>query len=262
LSATADTFIIFHDALSQWWEVEAQQYIKAKGFRDRQLRCLRNTNKGNRYEGKLTGDSPEICRGLDAHGFADLKLSMAYHTSLSSKYDKADPRRFGMGTPTAVWETMRRCWEVEPTPARIVEDISAFGRMLDVLIAHQGCVVPDEFLRSGRRYRRADDKAQEKLGDLANKPRNSQRKVTLKGRVCHADCEEARRLITNPGSVTEVEAAADVLLMLLDNNDDEEEDAAEAAEAAQEAEEAQAAEAAEAAEAAAAEMHGDADAEG
>ncbi|KAJ1424656.1 hypothetical protein B484DRAFT_464711 [Ochromonadaceae sp. CCMP2298] len=65
------------------------------------------TKKDNKkYRGKLVGDSPEICRALDAHSFADLKLSMAYHTSLSSIYDFNDPCRFGMGTPKKVWETM------------------------------------------------------------------------------------------------------------------------------------------------------------
>jgi hypothetical protein len=109
-SKHADSFVIFHDALKQWWEVGAQEYIREREFIDRQLRCKGDTNKGNIYEGKLCGDGPEICRGLDAHRFADHKLSMQYHTSLTSTYKEKDPRRFGMGTPTAVWRTMERCW--------------------------------------------------------------------------------------------------------------------------------------------------------
>ncbi|KAJ1382079.1 hypothetical protein B484DRAFT_461950, partial [Ochromonadaceae sp. CCMP2298] len=136
----ADTFSIFHDGLSAWWEKEAQEYMQMRGYAHRQLRCIGLVNKGTRYAGRMVGDSPEICRALDAHGFADHKLSMAYHTSLSSIYAEDDPRRFGMGTPTAVSSTMRRCWKMEPTSERIVEDIEQFAHVLDVIIEHQGCV--------------------------------------------------------------------------------------------------------------------------
>lgn len=47
---------------------------------------------------------------------------------------------------------MARCWTVEPTSDRIVEDISGLQRVLDIIIEKLGCSVPDEFLRSGRRY--------------------------------------------------------------------------------------------------------------
>ncbi|KAJ1406775.1 hypothetical protein B484DRAFT_404029 [Ochromonadaceae sp. CCMP2298] len=73
-STHVEDFMVFHDCLSQWWEKEAQEYMK-------------------------------MCRALDAHNFADLKLSMCYHTSRSSRYARKDPRRFGMGVPHAVWST-------------------------------------------------------------------------------------------------------------------------------------------------------------
>jgi hypothetical protein len=105
----ADDFIIFRDGLTQWLEKEAQELIRELGFEHRQLRCVGATNKGNRYEGKVCGDSPEICRSLDAHGFADLKVPMSFHTRLSSIYAEDDPRRFGMGVPKEVWRTMVSC---------------------------------------------------------------------------------------------------------------------------------------------------------
>jgi hypothetical protein len=110
---------------------------------------LGTTNSGNRYAGKVTGDSPEICRGLDAHGFADLKLSMAFHTSLSSKYAYNDPRRFNMGTPKEVWSTMCRCWEIKPTSARIVEDVKGFKPSFgEVLGETEKCIKnPDHMVR-------------------------------------------------------------------------------------------------------------------
>jgi hypothetical protein len=38
---------------------------------------------------------------------------------------------------------MSRCWQVDPTSERIVEDIEGFSRVLDIIIEHSGCVVPD-----------------------------------------------------------------------------------------------------------------------
>eukprot|EP00732_Lithocolla_globosa_P000473 Lithocolla_globosa_v1_NODE_141_length_5757_cov_121.254121.p2 type:complete len:335 gc:universal NODE_141_length_5757_cov_121.254121:3013-2009(-) len=197
----ADTFLIFHDHLSQWWEADAQKYLHERhGFRDRQLRCLGDVNKGTRYEGKLVGDSPELCRGLDSHGFSDLKRSMDYHVAISSTYPITDSRRFGMGTPQEVESTMFRCWTLEPRSERIVEDILGLPRVLDKIIENDGCVVPDEFLRTGRRQRRADDK-----GDLQNKPIARQRKSTNNKTVlCHPDAVEARDLFKTRGNLWEL----------------------------------------------------------
>ena len=38
-----DTFLIFHDGLSAWWEGEAQTYLAEQGFAHRQLRALGDT---------------------------------------------------------------------------------------------------------------------------------------------------------------------------------------------------------------------------
>ena len=187
----ADTFLIFHDGLSQWWEPDAQAHLEAPGFRDRQLRCLGDTNKGNHhYEGKVVGDSPELRRGLDSYGFADLEAAVTYNCALSSVYDLSDPRRFSMGTPDAVWSALPRCWEVAPTSERIVEDISALPRVLDVIIEHQGAVVLDLFLRSGRRARQPAKRGKK---PLARAPRARQRKDTLAEKPRHPDNDEAHR---------------------------------------------------------------------
>ena len=68
-----------------------------------------------------------------------------------SQYAVGDTRRFEMGTPAQVWSTMSRCWTVAPTSARIIEDIDALPGVLEKIIAANGCVVHDEFLRTGRR---------------------------------------------------------------------------------------------------------------
>jgi hypothetical protein len=156
--------------------------MESRGFKHRQIQCLGPTNVNNRYKNKVVGDSPEFCRALDSHGFADLCVSMRYHCSLTSTYAHDDPQRFNMGTIPEVWRTMTRCWEVDPSSERIVEDILALPRVLERVIAARGCCVQDEFLRTVRRHRSADG-----TRDLDRKPNMKQRKQTLTARACHPD---------------------------------------------------------------------------
>ena len=190
------TFLIFHDALSAWWEKGAQDHMAALGFAHRQLRCTGDTNKEfKRYHKGLVGDSPELCRGLDAYGFADLDADTTRNSTLSSVLPHTDERRFKLGTPAEVWWSMARTWEYSPSSERIVEDISALPRVLDVIIEHKGCVVPDLFLRSGRRALTAQERQDGKAGAVINAPRKRQRKATLEGRKCHHTLECCRELL-------------------------------------------------------------------
>jgi hypothetical protein len=204
----AETFFIYHDALTAWWEEKAQRHIASRGFKNRQIRSFSPTNDGTRYELKLVGDSPELCRALDSHGFAYLAFSLKLHTSLTSILAHDDPRRFNMGTPKQVWSSLERVWQVAPTSAQIVEDVMALPRVLQKIIDAKGCVVPDEFLRSGRRGRRADDK-----GDCDAKVRKRQRKATHTDLILHSDCIAAKDLM----------AAGDVHVALQDLGDVEDE---------------------------------------
>ena len=80
-TARAHDYLIFHDG-SQWWQYDAQQYLASKGFTARQLRCEGDANKQyKRHHHKVVGSSPELCRALDVHGFADFKASIFYHLS-------------------------------------------------------------------------------------------------------------------------------------------------------------------------------------
>ncbi len=76
---------------------------------------------------------------------------------------------------------------MEPTSERIVEDILALPEVLNRIIAAKGCVVQDQFLRNGRRARRADNK-----GECKNKQLIS----TNTARPLHHDCDEAFTTIT------------------------------------------------------------------
>ena len=179
-------FFIWHDALSQWWETEAQEYMAKLGFRDRQVRCLGATNAGSRYyEGKLVGDSPELMP-LDAHLFSDLQAALWLHVSLTSKLPVGDARRFETGTPRAISSAVRRAWEIAPTSVRIVEDCSSIPARVGRIIEAKGVAVQDIFLRSGRRYISASGDAQ-----LKNKPRKRQRLSTLKSPDVHPDARSS-----------------------------------------------------------------------
>jgi hypothetical protein len=48
-----------------------------------------------------------------------------------------------LGTPSQVWKTMEKCWSLEPTSQRIIEDIDAFPRVLQKIIEINGCAVKD-----------------------------------------------------------------------------------------------------------------------
>ena len=85
--------MIFHDSLKQLWTKLAQAYMKASGHENRLLRILPGTYDDpvkkvhKRYHGKLVGESPEICRALDAHGFVDLDRVCVLYYALVSLLD-------------------------------------------------------------------------------------------------------------------------------------------------------------------------------
>ena len=201
----ANTFRIFHDGLSMWWDKDAQDYIRERGFYDRQLKAKDPTNHNElckRYRNKLTGDSPELCRALDSHGFADLRRSIEFHCCLTSSYAADDGRKFLQGTPAQVFSSMKRCWEVAPSSERIVEDILKFEAVLDKIIAADGCMVEDEFLRTGRRGDDMDRKytsiQKGSVGkDLKHKATSRQRLDTLSSQplAVHKDAKDGYRYI-------------------------------------------------------------------
>ena len=95
-------------------------------------------------------------RGLDSHGISDFIRCIEQHTSLTVDYLDDYPRKFKMVTPNEVWNTMKRCWILEPRSSRIVEDILESPRVLDTIIKNSGRVVPDEVFRNGIRAKSHD----------------------------------------------------------------------------------------------------------
>jgi hypothetical protein len=72
---------------------------------------------------------------------------------------------------------MEMTWmEVAPSSERVIEDVNRMLVVLEKIIAAGGCVVPGEFLRTGRRAVRADG-----TKALGSKARKCQRIETLPG---------------------------------------------------------------------------------
>ena len=116
---------------------------------------------------------------------------MQFHVALTSEYSNNDPRKFKLGTPTDVWDTMMRCWQTEPTSDRVIADIEDWPRVLQVIVDAQTCVVHGEAVRSGHRYQRLDGK-----GAMKSKLENRGRVSTLHVRPVHPDAMEAFRSLT------------------------------------------------------------------
>jgi len=134
-------------------------------------------------------------RALDSHGFADLKAAILAYSSFTSVYAAEDPRRLKLGTSDEVFRSIERAWTVAPSSKRIVEDTFALPRVLFKIIEVEGCVVPDEVLRHGRRAEKWESAEMSTNGQKA-KPRSFTRIVTLASSVPpHPDFDPARAML-------------------------------------------------------------------
>ena len=150
-----DTWILFHDHLSSWWEVEAREYLAAKGFKDRQVRAYGDTNIDfPLYHESLVGNRPEMC-AMDFHLNSDFKMANRRHVIGTSHLPIGDIGRYDNGTPKELSSSLHRTWLTHPTNERIAEDVTRLEKVLKMIIKAQGGVVPDVDLRSGRRGARA-----------------------------------------------------------------------------------------------------------
>ena len=144
----ASTWVIYHDALPQWWERSAQAHIRERGFEHRQWRARGATNAAvaTHYRDRLMGDSPELMP-LDSSLFGDLINKVAWLVvSTAGEGDEA----YSMGTPNRAWRTMVDAWELVPE-ARIRQDVGRFRSALDAIIAADGAYVGAMDLRNGHR---------------------------------------------------------------------------------------------------------------
>ena len=101
--------MLFHDGLKKWWEKAAQKYLHEKwGLRDRQLRACGDTNKGTAYEGRVVGESPELCRAFDSHRFSDLETCINDNVAWALFLPTGHGYMFSLGTPGEAFSAMAR----------------------------------------------------------------------------------------------------------------------------------------------------------
>ena len=112
------------------------------------------------------------------------------HVALTSVYVLGDKDRMHDGTPKELMETMIKCWMLEPTSERIVEDVSSLEKTLFKIIVAKGCIVADEDMRSGRRQAKLNGD-----GLCKGRTRQSQRIATLKQRPTHPTALRALDMI-------------------------------------------------------------------
>jgi hypothetical protein len=164
-----NSWVIYHDALSAWWDPAAQGLLKKLGMQERQIRAWGPTSAAeltreerdaggkliklhvyiNKYRFKLMGDSPEFMP-LDRHLFNDVKLACKRNCSLTRVLPDRGKRKFWFNTPKEAFRSLARSWQYSPAPDRIVEDILEFFESIDLVVESLGVYV-DLNVRNGRR---------------------------------------------------------------------------------------------------------------
>jgi len=118
---------------------EAQVYLASRGFANRQIRNT-TANKGTRYDGKIVGDSPEMCRALDSHGFAYLKAGLFPYASFNSLYPEDDPAvSTSASRPSFLLPSSAH--GVSPPPASVLLKISSSSPMCSVRSSRRAAVL-------------------------------------------------------------------------------------------------------------------------
>ena len=152
------SFVIYHDALKQWWEPEAQAHLLTHGIGPERQLCIRgdtNDAVAKHYVNKLVGDSPEFCP-LDSNIFSDYEFAMRQNLAHTHWLPHDHPDKWLAGTAAKVQQLMELTWAHDGAvrSERIVEDICRFPAALDAVIAAKGAKVAHLDNRKGRRVSR------------------------------------------------------------------------------------------------------------
>ena len=164
----ANSWVVYHDALSQWWDPMAQELMERLGMKDRQImakgpntarkvECYEyNPDKTlkkhwswtNIYWNRLMGDSPELMP-LDRHLFEDLKYGCRMNVGATRWMGNKDPGKFLFNTPGNAWKSLVKAWWHSPTSDRIVEDCMEFFTSVDEIVKSDGAFM-DKNYHKGR----------------------------------------------------------------------------------------------------------------
>ena len=90
---------------------------------------------------------------LDFHLFNDWHIGAHDNIIRTSHLPQGPPDnpskhgRYSAGTRTALSETLQYTWQFHPEPWRIVDDVTRWPTTIDLIIQHNGGVVPDALIQ-------------------------------------------------------------------------------------------------------------------
>lgn len=115
----ASTWLIYHNALPQWWEMGTQDYLALQGFTHRQCRARGTANAlvVPYYLNRLMGDSLELMP-LDSPLFGDVIEKVAW--LIMTMVNISGEGRYTMGIPGEAWRAMVVAWELMPETRDLV----------------------------------------------------------------------------------------------------------------------------------------------
>jgi hypothetical protein len=96
---------------------------------------------------------------------------------------------------------MERCWTLDPTSDRIIADISGLVEVLQKIIEHNGCVIPECRLRHGRRQMTHNG------GRVCKRKVKARQRKGFKPQVVHPDALEAIQILLGILPLQEPESA-------------------------------------------------------
>jgi len=128
----------------------------------------------------MPGDSPEICRSLDSHGFSTNNSRLLLAAVLSKDYwndEHLQHKVFKTGVPMDLLNSLIRLWVSRPSSLG-VQDVLGFDRVISLIIAADGAAVKEEGKRSGRRAQALRGNTSGGSKQMKGKIRRTQRKGT------------------------------------------------------------------------------------
>jgi len=245
-----NSWVIQHDALSAWWDPNAQALLDRLGMSNRQVRArgpntastlvcdeldadnnfVRRHEHPNLHRSKMMGDSPELMP-LDRHLFNDLKHGCRLNVGATRWLPEGDIRKFLFNTPANAWVSLCRTWEHTPSSERIVEDIEEYFRAVDQVVETRGTFVELNY-HNGRRadfFKTAVPNIKEEAGDvpLTKTPRNRYRggNATMDGAPVHPDarwCLDMEMEFASAGKISGDGSSTSNLEPMLKRDDDDE----------------------------------------
>jgi hypothetical protein len=236
-SERENTWMIYHDHLTIWWEKESQDYLKTlpcpiegnpnQTWYDRQIKiCGENNDKVSfRYKGRLPGDSPELMP-LDCHLFADVQEGAAKNVALTYHLKEGDEDfacKYSFATPTKVYEALQRTIVAGcPSPNRIGQDVKRiFEETLQCIVEAQGCYIEDSSKKIERSGVRAEAAAAYKRETL---PVDVLALETFNKMVANMESGGGVSFVFDKNDVAVEEVCNDTLTTVLVADDDDDDD--------------------------------------